>query len=181
MADLSKIIVGSNEYDLKDAYARERIASLESYSDYLGVTVTEITDGATTNPISVGGDQVTAKKGNIVNFGSKEFIWNGNQWQEFGDMSALGALAFKDSATGSVTAAGTVSKPNVTVTPSTDSIQPVSDVGSAAAFTVSGEVLTITPGAAPTLGSAKSFLTGASAALDAAPTFTGSAVSVTVS
>ena len=69
--------------------------------DYLGVTTTALTDGATTNPITINGEQVTAKKGNIANYGSKEFIFNGTAWQEFGDLSALGALAYKDSATGS--------------------------------------------------------------------------------
>ncbi len=180
MADLSKITVGSQEYNLKDAEARSRIAALESYTDYLGVTTTELTDGATTNPITVSGESVTAKKGNIANYGSKEFIFNGTEWQEFGDLSGLGGLAFKNSATGSFTPAGTVGAPNVTVTPTTDSIQPVSSVGTAASFTVSGEELVITPGTAPTLGTAKTFMTGASASADA-PTFTGTAGNVTVS
>lgn len=181
MADLSKITVGGQEYNLKDADARSRISALESYTDYLGVTSTALTDGSTTNPITINGDEVTAKKGNIANYGSAEFIWNGSAWQEFGDLSGLGSLAFKDSATGSFTPAGSVSKPAVTVTPTTDTIQPVSSVGSAATFTVSGEELTIVAGTAPTLGSAKTFVTGASAELAAAPSFTGTAGTVTVS
>ena len=181
MADLSKITVGSQEYNLKDADARSRISALESYTDYLGVTTTALTDGATTNPITINDEQVTAKKGNIANYGSKEFIFNGTAWQEFGDLSALGALAYKDSATGSFTPSGSVSKPDVTVTPSTDTIQPVSSVGTAASFTVNGEELVITPGTAPSLGTAKTFMTGASAELASTPSFTGTAGSVSVS
>jgi hypothetical protein len=154
--------------------------------------------------------------------------------------------------TSSYTPAGEVSKPSITVTPTDDSIQPVSNVGTAAslsegfftagsaasftegaftpaslthaesAFAVEGIVAAIdstdteqlnltnattanaslisafsggskaadsftanTPaavdvtkfdgGSVPTLGTAKTFLTGASAALDTAPTFTGTA------
>ena len=113
MADISKITLpGGTTYNIKDAVAREAIAELESYSEYLGVTTTPLTDGATTNPITIGGQQVTAKKGEIANYGSKEFIFNGTIWQEFGDMSALKALAFKDSASGSYKPAGTISFTN---------------------------------------------------------------------
>ena len=115
MADISKITLPSGStYNLKDQGARDLIDALESYSSYLGVTTTAITDGATTNPITIGGESVTAKKGSIVNYGSKEFIFNGTAWQEFGDLSALGALAYKDSASGTFTPAGTVSKPTFT-------------------------------------------------------------------
>ena len=96
-------------YDIKDAGARELISALQNYTDYLGVTTTELTDGASTNPITIEGQPVTAVKGNIANYGSKEFIWNGSAWQEFGDLSGLGALAFKASASGSYTPAGTIS------------------------------------------------------------------------
>ena len=117
MADIKKILLPgmSEAYDIVDAGARELIEELEAYTDYLGVTTTEITDGATTNPITIGGESVTAKKGNIVNYGSKEFIFNGTAWQEFGDLSALGALAYKDSASGSYTPAGTMTDPTVSI------------------------------------------------------------------
>lgn len=181
MADLSIITINGIDYDLKDEGARALIAELAGYTDYLGVTTTELTDGATTNPITINGEPVTAKKGNIVNYGSAEFIFNGTAWQLFGDLSGLGSLAFKNSASGAFTPSGSVSKPNVNVTPATDTIQPVSSVGTMPTFTVSGEKLTITNGSAPTLGTAKTFMTGASAELAAAPTFTGTEGTVTVS
>jgi hypothetical protein len=77
---LSKIVQGSNTLYIKDAEAREAISALEAYSDYLGVTTTALTDGATTNPVTINSESVEAKKGNIVNYGSKEFIFNGTAW-----------------------------------------------------------------------------------------------------
>lgn len=115
MADISKITLPSGTtYDIKDQVARDLIDSLQSYTDYVGVTTTALTEGATTNPITVDGKSVTVRKGNITTYGSKEFIFNGTIWQEFGDLSGLGALAYKDNATTSYKPAGTVSKPTFT-------------------------------------------------------------------
>ena len=120
MADISKITLPSGSvYNIKDAAAREAIAELQSYTDYLGVTTTALTDGATTNPITINNVSVTAKKGNIVNYGSKEFIFNGTAWQLFGDMSGLGALAYKNSVWASYTPCGSVAQPTFTGTAAT--------------------------------------------------------------
>lgn len=79
--------------------------------------------------------------------------------------------------TSSFTPAGTINKPAINVTPTTDEIQPVSSVGSLPTWSasVTDEVLSFTFGAGtlPTLGTKKTFVTGATAALAAAPTFTG--------
>lgn len=117
MADISKITLPSGTtYDIKDAHARELIDEMSGYTDFLGVTTTALTDGATTNPIKINNVDVTAKKGNIATYGSAEFIFNGTAWQAFGDLSGLGSLAYKNSASGS----GTVAVPKTyttTVTP----------------------------------------------------------------
>lgn len=119
MAEIKKILLPgmSTAYDIVDQGARDLIAELEDYTDYLGVTTTALSDGATTNPITIVGesDPVTAKKGNIVNYGSVEFIFNGTAWAEFGDLSGLGDLAFEDTAEGSYTPAGTMTDPTVTL------------------------------------------------------------------
>lgn len=116
MPDISQIKLPSgNVYDIKDQGARDLIEALESSTSFLGVTTTAITEGSTTNPIMIGGKSTTAKIGNIVTYGSKEFVFNyDNKWQEFGDLSALGELAFKDSATGSYTPEGSISQPTFT-------------------------------------------------------------------
>ena len=106
MAEISKITLPTGTtYDLKDAHARELIDEMSGYTDFLGVTTTALSDGATTNPIKINNADVTAKKGNIATYGSGEFIFNGTAWQAFGDLSGLGSLAYKNSATGSTTVA----------------------------------------------------------------------------
>ena len=185
------VLPDGNTYDIVDAGARSLIADLEAYSDYIGVTTTALEDGDTTNPVTINGESVTAKKGNIVNYGSKEFIWNGSAWQEFGDLSALGDLAYADSVEASYTPAGTCTAPNITVTPSTASV--LNEVTTAGVtptctlptFTVSNDVLTITEGSfsagsMPVFGTA-TVVTGATAALDNAPVFSGTAATITSS
>ena len=106
MSEISKITLPSGTtYDLKDAHARELIDEMSGYTDFLGVTTTALSDGATTNPIKINNEDVTAKKGNIATYGSAEFIFNGTAWQAFGDLSGLGTLAYKNSASGSTTVA----------------------------------------------------------------------------
>ena len=179
-------------YDICDADARSRISSLESYTDYLGVTTTALTDGATTNPITINNESVTAKTGNIVNYNNggsaKEFIFNGTVWQEFGDLSALGTMAYVNSAEAAYTPAGTVSAPDITVTPTTQNVIGSADAGTLPActmptFTVVDEVLSFTAGSfnAGTLPSftEQAVVTGATAALDSAPTFTGTSATIT--
>lgn len=115
--EISQIILPTGTtYAIKDAHARALIDQMSGYTDFLGVTTTELTDGATTNPITINGSDVTAKKGDIATYGSGEFIFNGTTWQEFGDLSGLGDLAFKDTASASYTPAGTVSQPTFTGT-----------------------------------------------------------------
>lgn len=100
MPDISKITLPSgNTYDIKDAGARELIAQLQGGQYFLGLTTTPITDGATTKPIVIDSENVNQEKGNIVVYGSAEFIWDGAKWVEFGDLSNLGALATKDTVT----------------------------------------------------------------------------------
>lgn len=116
MPDISKITLPSGTtYDIKDATARQMIEDLENYAGYLGVTTTELVDGVTTSPVvSINGESKTATAGSIVMYGNKEFIYSGTVWQEFGDMSALGSLAYKNKASASYKPAGTVSKPTFT-------------------------------------------------------------------
>lgn len=131
MADISKITLPSgNTYNIKDEVARNAIDALSGYVTYMGVTTTALTDGSTTNPIIINGSEVTAEKGGIVNYGSKEFVWNGSAWQEFGDLSALGDLAYKDTASGSFTPAGNVTQPTFTgnSTTSTGNFTPAGNV-----------------------------------------------------
>ena len=100
MPDISKIRVPSGgTYNIKDATARDAIAALEGGQYFLGLTTTALTNGSTTNPIQIDGQTgtTTATRGNIAVYGNAEFIWDGSKWVEFGDLSNLGALAYKSS------------------------------------------------------------------------------------
>lgn len=152
MADISKITLPSgNTYDIKDATARNLIQNLAGFTKFLGVTTTALVDGATTNPVVINGDSVTADTGSIVTYGSQEFIFNGTAWQAFGDLSALGDLAYKDTASGSYTPAGTVSQPtftggadSVTITVQTDANGNYTPAGTVSQPTFTGTSLTST-------------------------------------
>ena len=168
-------------YDIKDATAR----TMASGAIHLvGTTTTALADGDTTNPITVGGQSYTAKNQDAVFYGNKEFVFDGTNWHEFGDMSGLGALASKDSASGTFTPQGSVSAPSITVTPTTANIDGVDSVGTlpSLTMTVSSENLTFgwSAGTLPTKATTVAAMTGASATADA-PSFTGTAGTVTVS
>ena len=143
--DKVKLLDGSLA-EVCDSTAR---AAIQGGTYFLGVTTTALTDGATTNPITIAEESVTATNGNVVAYGNKEFVFAAidSKWHELGDLTNLGALALKDSASGSYTPAGSidasfsgtsvsytpagsVSKPDVDVTPTTASIAEFDQAGS---------------------------------------------------
>lgn len=168
-------------FDIKDAAARQMIENLGTVLYWIGVTTTELTDGASTNPITVGGESVTAKTGGIAAYGSDEFIFNGSTWQAFGSATGLGALAFKDSASGSYTPTGEVSQPTTTVNSTSTTVNSITDVGTLPSFTVSGETLVMAAGTLPTKGADQTVVADISGATTTQPTFTGTAANITVS
>ena len=66
-----------------DSVAR---AAIRNGTFFLGVTTTELTDGAATNPIMIAGESVTAKNGDIVVYGRHEYIFASvdRKWHELG-------------------------------------------------------------------------------------------------
>ena len=138
----------SSEADTRkaaDARIRQSIDELKSNltgaMHYVGVTTTEITDGmstgdpkASTNKITISGNDYKPVAGDVVIYQDKEFVFHIEKhtvgstvafegvWNEFGSTGSLKALAFKDSASGSVTPSGTVSKPTFTGTAGTVSV-----------------------------------------------------------
>lgn len=170
-------------FDIKDAEARQAIADLGHTLYWVGVTTTALSDGATTNPITVGGEQVEVEQGAVAQYVDQsgeatEFVFNGTAWQQFAH-SNLGALAFKSSAEGSYTPAG-----NVSITPSqeadtTTSVTPFGTAGSIPSWSVSGEVATFNAGTAATAGTPVDVVT-ASGAVSATAAFTGTAATITV-
>jgi len=76
-------------YEVKDLEARNLISNLSSATHFLGISTT---DPATA--VTVNDEVITPAAGDIVIYGTKEFIYNGSAWAEFGDLSALGNLAY---------------------------------------------------------------------------------------
>ena len=70
---------------------------------FLGTSKTAITDGATTNPIMIGSISTTVTSGNVVLYGSKEFVWIGSAWEELGNE---GSYKVQQSAVSSPSASG---------------------------------------------------------------------------
>ena len=133
---LSKIVKGTDTLWLKDAEARESIEDIYSKISgglhYLGKSTTPIADGDATGPWVIDGvtyvvsnpseGQKVLSAGDIAIYGESEFIWSGasGKWQEFGSTGSLGALAFKDSASGTYTPAGTNAASTVSFTGTAD-------------------------------------------------------------
>lgn len=116
MADISKITLPSGTtYNIKDQQARDEIEAIQSAISggvtFMGETSTALSDGATATSIVINGNSITAVKGYLVVSGSKEYVFDGTKWVELGDLSLLGALAYKDSASGDYTPTGNVSQP----------------------------------------------------------------------
>lgn len=202
-----------SKFTLKDG-TPVYVKDLEAHDDlngvvkFRGVTTTYLSDGSSAFPITINGESYDQSNGDIVIYGNKEFIWNEQyfEWHEFGDTSDLGALASKDSASGTVLSFGTVSKPSIDVSPQRVTIKEINTVGSvtsgrAASCTlpdleieydsVSEDLsLSFTPGAftpnvptTVTLPTTKdtSVVSGVTAELHEAPVYTGDQVQVIVS
>lgn len=119
MADISKITLPSGStYNIVDEVARQ----IASGSVVLcGTTSTTLADQATTSPVVIpsartirgveyaAGASYTPVSGDAFFQNSKEFVFDGTRWNEFGDMSGLGALAYKDAGSVTVTPSGSVS------------------------------------------------------------------------
>lgn len=146
---LSKLTVGSTTYDLKDSKAWSDIADIKSSitgaMHWLGYTTTDLTDGATTNPIIIDEESVTAVAGDVTavagsgsgSAADKEFVFNGTKWQEYGSTGSLKALAFKDNASASYTPAGTNASSSVSFSGTTSEtvLKAIDDAAVAPSFT----------------------------------------------
>ena len=159
MAIINKLNVLGDVYEIRDADAQEKLGELGSIMSFRGKTTTALSDGSTTNPITIDGESYTAIQGDLVVYSVKEFIWDGSKWVEVGNKSNLGELAYKDSVavtyskasatTGSfqITPAGTVTLTSPASAGTGDLTVSVSGTtASAAAGTVSGTISSVSAG-----------------------------------
>lgn len=126
---ISQLNVGGTTYDIKDTDARNKVDDLDTRITNLnsavlhfkGTTTTAISDGSTTQTISIGGENYTAQNGDVVIYKpsglsgdadkEREYVWVGGtsgKWQEFGSTGALKAMAFADTGTVAIPDAGDV-------------------------------------------------------------------------
>lgn len=203
MADISKITLPSgNSYDIKDAVARQAIAGGVTYEiawkgDATPVVANipagvVVTYNGTDYTGTLAASATTKGKFYLVNSGSEtndiydEYVvvteGSAYSWEKLGsssiDLSALGDLAYKDTATVTFTG-GTTDKClgsdatfTTSVTPSTTSVPNVTAAGSASTWSFAmgtgndSETLIISGanGSAPTLGTAISVVNGITSA-----------------
>ena len=129
-ASLSAVQTAAGKFDIFDTKAREGVidnrARIDDIKDIIaggvnfrGKTTVAIADGATTKSISMAGGKTLVvedgKAGDMVIVPStvtgkedREFIWDGEKWNEFGNASNLKALAFANQTSATYTPAGTI-------------------------------------------------------------------------
>lgn len=187
MADISHItipvLVDGVEtpvtFNIKDAAARQAISDLGDVLSWLGVTTTELTDGATTSPITISGQSVVPAKGNVAQYSGEEFAWNGTSWQSLGKNN-FGALAFANEVVASYTPVGTVSQPTASTSGgSSETVNSITDVGTLPTMTVTSETLVFDPGTLPTKGANQTVVGSVGTITVTQPTFTGTAANIT--
>ena len=138
MPDISKITLPSGtSYDIKDATAREAIANLQNIENILSTNAATTPEGIVwnNNGTTITGALVassdTIKKIYLVPNGNttdqkniyKEYLTvkvsNNYTWETIGtteaNLSNLGNLAYKDSASTTYTPAGSISAPEITL------------------------------------------------------------------
>lgn len=179
-----------NIYDIGDKWARDKIEELSKYTKYVGVSITPITDGGSENPtIKIDGQDVVIPtsdlhSGDIITYGSKEFIWNGASWQEFGDLDSLGAFAHVDEGTATFTPSGEISTPTISVELNTTEINSITSAGTMAQFnpTVTANVLDFgwQDGSIPTMQQGVTVASSVKSSTSTQPTFTGTEQTITV-
>lgn len=142
---ISQVTLSTGTYDIKDTWAREKVAGLQGAMHFVGVS--------TTDPTSEAGPTIEGHTGDYVSGDvcvytptesgkqEQEYVYNGASWQEFGSTGSLKALAFKDDVSGSVTLTGTCTPGALTMDEQTHTHTVTkSDVSVSVPFTPAGTV-----------------------------------------
>ena len=113
--DLKTLTVNVNgtkvgEYDTKADKTINITADMLGLSGamaFVGVTVTAISQGSTQNEIGLDDSTTyTAKTGDVVIYGKREFVWTGEHWQELGDEQSFALKSITVTGTGYLTGGG---------------------------------------------------------------------------
>ena len=115
--DLKTLTVNVNgtkvgEYDTKADKTINITADMLGLSGamtFVGVTVTAISQGSTQNEIDLDDSTTyTAKTGDVVIYGKREFVWTGEHWQELGDEQSFALKSVTVTGTGYLTGGGSL-------------------------------------------------------------------------
>ena len=113
--DLKTLTVNVNgtkvgEYDTKADKTINITADMLGLSGamtFVGVTITAISQGSTQNEIDLDDSTTyTAKTGDVVIYGKREFVWTGEHWQELGDEQSFALKSVTVTGTGYLTGGG---------------------------------------------------------------------------
>lgn len=122
MADISKIHLGTVDYNIKDASARASISQIQSAIvntlKFKGITTVAIANEGTQVPTDIYGDKATVtdiRVGDLVVHDKAEYVWiekksgqtSTKQWCLLDALNAYGKLASLDSANGTTSSDGT--------------------------------------------------------------------------
>lgn len=101
--DIIETIINQEEYDIPPQSRLEEVLlelkeAIEQGGGSANIyrTTTALTDGATTNPITVDDESVTVNSGDFAIYNTQEFIFDGTQWNLLGDRVGLGEMAYLD-------------------------------------------------------------------------------------
>lgn len=83
-------------------------SAISSAIKFQGITTTPLTDGSTTQTITIDGESYTAQRGDEVIYGGKEFLWTGSKWQQLGDEESWALKTVSITGTGYLTGGGTL-------------------------------------------------------------------------
>ena len=115
--DLKTLTVNVNgtkvgEYDTKADKTINITADMLGLSGamtFVGVTITAISQGNTQSEIDLDDSTTyTAKTGDVVIYGKREFVWTGEHWQELGDEQSFALKSITVTGTGYLTGGGTL-------------------------------------------------------------------------
>lgn len=89
-------------------YVDDAVSGISGAMHFIGTTTTALTDGSTTNPITINGESVTAVAGDVVLYDGKEFVWDGSAWELLGDEGSYALKTVTVTAGTGLTGGGTL-------------------------------------------------------------------------
>lgn len=87
----SSITIAGNSVSLGGSLAASTLVNslgLSKAMSFRGITTTALTDGTTTNPITMSDGNLTAAAGDVVIYDQYEFVWTGSAWERLGGDSS---------------------------------------------------------------------------------------------